>query len=373
MRRFLIAGFIVLLITALGWRLSRDLEAYEKTVFHQPSREARKDPYLAFRRWAVTNGIILEDGSMLQAEEYDIVVYDLQRYDVNAGASTCPEWELKEGTHLCFLLSSAVTNPADAEDCLKKYLNPIGLEVKITPSAWNWSDANPLMRDTRKIGEVTTQESCYFTIRELPAGTDYIRSDNKEGYLFLSIPVTGGRVTLTANPAFLRNDYIAKVDNAELAWRMFSGSGRGQRVLFMVGPSGKSGIAGNPWIRWVLLSWLLALAVLLWSGTKRPDSALAEATATGSDIAGRLAAEGEFLRKHNRTAGYLEAGRLAALRKLRRRGWRDPASQDSLKEIKSTLGVDEADLNLALKGKTSMSPAEYLRVMKIFRKIEAEL
>ena len=373
MKRILIAGFIGLVVLALGWRLVTDLERYEKTVHRPPSRAAREDPYLAFRRWAAANGLILEDGGMEQAGDYDIVVYDLQRYDPDDTFFYVSDQLISEGRHLCFIVPSLLPDTGIAADFLEPYLKAAGFDIGITETGWQSSEASPLMRRSTEIGRISTGQNIVFTAEGLPGKAEYVRDDDGVGYLFLSLPSGRGRLTLTGDPQFLMNHRIGEADNAELAWRLFSGTGAGQRVLFLVGPAADSRMGSNPWVPWIGASWLAALVLLVWSGSGRPDSLLAGPPPVGSDIGRRLAAEGEFLRKHGGTSGYTEAGRTAARRKPRRGGWENPLDPKALAEISRLTGADPDDLVLALGDRTSLSPAEYLRAARTYHQIEAEL
>ena len=373
MKRALIAGFIILVLSALGWRLFTDLERYERTIYRPPSRKAREDPFLAFRRWAVANGLSLEEGGREPFDEYDMLVFDLQRYDPDEVDFFRLELKVKERSDLFFIVPSLGIDTGSAEEFLAPYLASSGIEIGIRQSGRQSSDESSLMRGSNRIGRITTGQSVIFIAEGLPAKTEYIPDRSGEGYLYLSIPLARGRLTVTGDPLFLMNSHIGEADNAELAWRLFSGSGAGQRILFLVGPKESSRMGGNPWIPWIGLSWPAALALLIWSGSRRPDALLAGPPAVGSDIGRRLAAEGEFLRKHGGTSSYTEAGRLAARRKLRRRGWENLLAPEALAEIAGMTGLKQEDLILALGDRTLLTPAEYLRAARTYHRIEAEL
>ena len=277
------------------------------------------------------------------------------------------------GTHLCFIVPSRGVETGSALEFLSPYLTAAGVDLRIRTAGRPADNPVPLMRSSSEIGRITTGGNIVFIADGLPPKTEYVRNGTDGGYLFLSIPTGRGRLTLTGDPLFLTSNHIGESDNAELAWRLFSRSGAGQRILFLVGPTDDSRISDNPWTLWIAASWLAALALLLWSGSRRPDALLDGPPAVGSDIGRRLAAEGEFLRKHGGTAGYVEAGRLAARRKLRRRGWENPTEPGPLAELERITGANREDLILALSDRTLLSPAEYLQAARIYHQIEAEL
>lgn len=372
MKRVLITVFIVVILGALALRLSQDLERYQKTVARSPSRKALEDPYLAFRRWAGMNRIVLSEAEINTYMDYDTVLLNIQRDNTLFSLFGINQW-IEGGGHL-FVICPAGSETTESIEIMKKMLSSSEIIFSSSESAPSFHpDTQVLMSRKGEEGRVSVYTNRLFHLETIPDESLFVPGEEDDSYSFVSMPFGAGRITLSGVPAYMENDLIGEADNATLIWRLLGADDSGNRILFLIEDSGPSRAGKNPWGLLIAASWLIGAALVAWAGSRRPDSPLESGPAVGSDIGLRLAAEGEFLRRHHGTAVYVAAGRTAAMRKLRRRGWKNPGQISSIREIARRMGHEESDLILALGEHNDMNPGEYLRVMKIFHQIEAEL
>ncbi len=373
-RRNILFFITLLILTAIGFRLFKDLERYEKTVVTPPSGLAVRDPYLVFRRWMEQSGVKLSYGSTDDLAEgyddYDVIFLDTRYLSENPEApilwKSLQSW-LSVGGELRIFLNDDYQNefPSTTMDVLNKY----GLKVI------NISDDNGIIDgrliQSGKIQKIVTMNSqTVLQFSAPPEILSYIETNDGDGYHLVSLSIGKGRMILTGAPVFLENYFIGELDNADFAWELVGGRSGGKSVLFLLG--GETGVPfhDNPWLPVLVISWIITAAMLIWRLLVRRESMSAPLPQTGSDIKLRLAAEGAFLWRHGCTDSYLAVCRIEAMRQLARNGCTEINGSISYEKTALRTGCEVESLKRAFEGKQADGKKAFVRYMQIFRIIK---
>ena len=373
-RRNILLFIILLILTAIGFRLYRDLERYEKTVVTPPSGLAVRDPYLAFRRWMEQSGVELSYGSANDLtdgyDDYDVIFLDTRYLSGNPEAQilwkSLQSW-LSAGGELRIFLNDEYQN--EFSSTTMDVLNKHGLEV-IHISDDNGIIDGRLIQSDKIQKTVSVDPETVLQFIALPEILSYIEADDGDGYHLVSLSIGKGRLILTGAPVFLENQLIGELDNADLAWELVGGRSGGKPVLFLMRGEAGGPFQDKPWLPVLVRSWIITAAMLIWRLLVRRESMSAPPPQSGSDIKLRLAAEGAFFWHHGCTDSYLTVCRNEAMRQLARNGCTETNGSISYEKTTLRTGYEVESLRRALEGKQADGKKEFVRYMQIFRIIK---
>ena len=362
--RLLIIAVPALILGAVGFRLARDLERYEYTDTKGYSRRAREDSFLALRRWTGMNGIILEEKRTDDLTNYDSILINCSLLNDSIFAMELRFWVMNGG-HLTLFATQYGQSEKNLET-VNEFLSEFGLStsVQFHPEAqWGMENETRLRGTEKDEWLVTVSPILRIIPEELPPDAFFvpygdIEDDDADdmddadngaeiGFRLLSFPAESGRLTITGDPLFLRNEYIGESDNALLAWELITADSGNNRILFLPDAKKAAPFADNPWAVAVPAALFSALILAAWTALVRRDALLDERPPAGSDIRRRLKAEGNFYRTYGCTETYLTACRKNALRRLRRRGFADSEGRIDTEALSRKLHRDPAALERA--------------------------
>lgn len=327
-----IIAVITAVLLIVGLFAYHFLEIYDRTMYKNPSPEARANEFLALEKWldatghpAGTAGYVYDYEELMDRDE-DVFVIDALSFSWLADTfDTLKPW-IESGKHLV-IYYSYWTDTIHDED-FPGFAEKMGVAI-ISPAA---KDKGPGEKEDDAGTDIpgnggAEAENVEGTERSLLPDFDFSlkfripenRKDilwegkNRENANLVYIPAGKGSVTFTGVPYFMHNPNLKqKEENTLLSWYLTGGNDKDKRGIVFIRESRQkmntffADLLDEGNIFPLLISVLLLVAVCFWGFIPRFGKTVADEESPGKPIRERFLAEALFLKKYHSLNMYID-------------------------------------------------------------------
>jgi len=334
---FTVTAAVLTLLALAGWAL---FEIEPTIKYLPPSREARRNEYLALDRWLQSRGIPVREESsgglsMISnaPEKHIFIQASLFRWN-NEAPEYLAHW-VEEGGHLYLILDYQTISAsylAHGPDWVFPDEVPFLLLKEFGITAGEGAEQPGLHYNT---GAPSFDHGVSFEISE-EYGALNIRDWTGLTRL-IQVNRGKGKFTVSARPRFLLSEYLDRAPNARLAWAVFGAEG--EAWLFIRGATKVQGLFGSLWrqgnLSVLIVSILVLIIICFWAVLPLFGLVKEDDEEPGKPLRERFLAEGRFLKRY----GALDIYRETYLKEIKRRLARKESLLDNDKIEKRLLEI----------------------------------
>jgi len=314
-RNYIIAFGVSVAVLAIlayaAWALF-ETEPYQKWV--PPSREARRNEYLALDRWLESSGIPVRTESSGNIstfsgsdEKHIFIQASLFRWD-EAAIDYITDW-INNGGNLFLVLDYNTTHYREDDEpyiLLEKFGISVEAEFN-TPSARYDGNSPGFYHD---ISFHVSEAAPAIQIKDWTGSTRLVQAKSGKGTL-----------TVSGRPRFIYSHFLESAPNMRLAWTIFlSGSSMDGSLahndlqdgwLFIRGITRTRGLLGSLWqqgnLTVLLVSVIILLVICFWAVLPNFGLIRENSEKPGKALRERFLAEGRFLKSYGALNMYIKA------------------------------------------------------------------
>lgn len=198
----------------------------------------------------------------------------------------------------------------------------------------------------------------------------------EDGRVVVRYPWQQGHVTFLADSSFLTNRRLKEHDHAEALWLLLTAVDAPLWIQLLHRVERSSLLALVARHAWMVLV-AGGLWILLWIRRRglRHGPLLAEASLDRRSLLEHLGATGDFFLRHGELGVLAASARRALLRRAARHdaAWTQANERERIERLARVSGVDAHELAAAMKDEPNLAPAELMRRMQLFDRVEKAL